>query len=696
MGRSRTGAPRPTATASWRASYHAPVHRCRGHHPDDQAADLEGRLARRYAPTNTIIVTDSESNIGACSPCSTRSTSSYRPGAREVITIEHADANILGEQLSEIYGAEVGTTAGGATAAQRRSRARRRTTNAEPTADAGGAVGPSVRILTDERTNSLLVLATRQQLEDIRGLIHKLDIPVTGKGRIRVYYLKHADAEELADTLDSLLSGASGGGGSRSAVPGATGGAAQALRSVVTPLAEGVTITADAATNSLVIQASKEAYETLEDVIEQLDVSRPQVLVEALIVEVDVTDNLSLGFNAAFRLINGDTDMLFSTGTAVAPGAGLLGQALRVKSFTDPTQAFDQDQRPDRDGSGNLSIGISASKDESDINIVSAPHILTSDNEEAEIRIGNNIPIPTGRTDAAVGGSSGLSTSVSIERQDVGVTLRVTPQISEGDTLRLQIFQELTEVVDSQAGEVNSVGVTLSSRKIENTVVVNDGETVAIGGLISETFSDGNRGVPFLKDIPWLGWLFKSKDESLRKINLLVFLTPHIIRSADDLEQESIRKRIELEDSVDDEKAFPELAEIDRTRSSAGFSAAAELNAHADRYPIDRMRALEAAQATARDERAASLAREAAAGLTRYVVTVARYDDETRATETLTDLIDAGYDGTLVTGDARGRLVFTIQVGPYDELWEAERTAETLDAAYGYSSSVTVLREAAP
>ncbi|MAG34445.1 MAG: type II secretion system protein GspD [Deltaproteobacteria bacterium] len=652
-----------------------------------------------YAPTNTIIVTDSESNIRRLlSILDAIDVESYRQELA-VITIEHADASTLGEQLSEIYGAEVSTAAGGATAAQRRSRARRRTSSAaNQAADTGasGTVGPTVRILTDERTNSLLVLASRQQLADIRGLVRKLDIPVTGKGRIRVYYLRHADAEELAETLESLLSGAGSAGGGRSSIPGAASNSPQNLRSVVTPLADGVTVTADKATNSLVIQASKEAYETLEDVLEQLDVSRPRVLVEALIVEVDVTDSLDLGFNAVLRLINGDTDMLFQTGAAVVPGAGMLGQTIRAPAFSNPTDMFDQSKPADQDGTTNLSIGISASEGDSDVNIVSAPHILTSDNEEAEIRIGNNIPIVTGRTEAATGNTDSLSQSVNVERQDVGVTLRVTPQISEGDTLRLQIFQELTEVAESVAGDVDEVGVTLSSRKVENTVVVNDGETVAIGGLISEVFTENESGVPWLMDIPWLGWVFKQKSEDLRKINLLVFLTPHIIRSAEDLEQETIRKRLELEDAVADEGDFPELAEFERKIPRAGFAAAQELAKHAERYPIDRMRFLEQQQADARAERAADVERQAAAGSTRYAVTAASYGDESRATENLTTLIDAGYDGSLVTSESEGQLIFTIQIGPFDDLWEAEQAAQTLDAAYGYASDVTVLRRQQP
>lgn len=650
-----------------------------------------------YDATNTIIVTDSESNIRRLlSILAALDVESYRQELA-VIKIEHADANTLAEQLSEIYGAEVASASGGSTAAQRRARSRRRTTNTTGAAAAQGgdsAVGPTVRILPDERTNSLLVLSSRQQLADIRGLVRKLDIQVRGEGRIQVYYLRHADAEELSETLNSLVGSGGGGGSSRSSsLPGSASNN-QSIRSAVTPLDDGITVTADPATNALVIKASKEGYETLKQVIEKLDVSRPQVLVEALIVEVDVTDDLSLGFDIAYRMVNGDMDLLFQTGNAILPGSGLAAAAIS-NAFENPADAFTPGAVATSNG-GSFGIGMQALASDKAVNIVSAPHILTSDNEEAEIIIGDNIPIVTGRTEAATGGPS-LSQAVNVERQDVGVTLRVTPQISEGDTLRLNIYQEITEVSPNPAtGDPDEVGVALSNRKIENTVVVNDGETVAIGGLIDESYTETERGVPFLRDIPYLGWLFKTKTESLRKTNLLIFLTPHIIRNADDLERETIRKRLELEERVGNEHAFAELEDWDRPTGGRDFAVAEELTRHSLRYPIDRMRELEERQAKLRDEREAEADRVAEAGIQRYAVHVATFLDENQAAETLTTLIDSGYDGTLVTSESDGNLVFTIQIGPFEDLWSADKTAQTLDAAYGHQSSVTVLRGSAP
>ena len=192
----------------------------------------------------------------------------------------------------------------------------------------------------------------------------------------------------------------------------------------------------------------------------------------------------------------------------------------------------DVDATGARTGSGTIIdqiINLSASN--GDVNIVSAPHILTSDNEQAEIRVGDNIPIISSRVEQATGAAN-LSTSVNVERQDIGVTLRVTPQITEGDSLRMEIFQEITEINSNLAvGNVNDVGVALSNRRIENTVVVRDGETVVIGGLLSDVLDESVTKVPWLGDVPFLGWAFKSTNEQIRKTNLLVFLTPRIVRT---------------------------------------------------------------------------------------------------------------------------------------------------------------------
>jgi general secretion pathway protein D len=518
-----------------------------------------------YQPTNTIILTDSASNIRRILSILEAIDVETFKQELALIRLQYADATVVAEQLSELFGVEVvGSTARNVGAAPRVRARPQPVVPGQATAGTSPAAAQrgQVRIITDERTNSLVALASRSTLEEIRDFIRRIDVPVEGGGRIQVYYLKHADAEELAETLSALLGG--GGGGGAQGQPGIT----PQLAGQVADIASGVgMVTADPATNSLVIQASPEGYQALLRVIEQLDIARPQVLVEALIMEVTVGDGQELGFNIVTRLLGGDSN-------------------IAARSITDSaTSGFLNESSGDDDDSGSLGnvasqvaplltgLGtggflarfvlkdgdndvmravLRAAATDNSVNVLSAPHILTSDNEEAEILVGDNIPIITSRVQSAgtvAVDASNLATSVNVERQDIGVTLRVTPQITEGETMRLDIFQEITALnsaLQQGVGDPNQVGPALSNRRIENSVVVQDGETVVIGGLISDDYTDTVNKVPWLGDIPVLGWIFKSTSTTLTKRNLLVFLTPRVIRSPADLEKQSIVKREEF------------------------------------------------------------------------------------------------------------------------------------------------------
>jgi general secretion pathway protein D len=680
-----------------------------------------------YAPTNTVILTDSASNIRRILDIlGSIDVETYKEDLT-VIQLEHADAATLAQQLSEIYGAEV---TGASTPSRARTARSRRT--ATPAADTGSA--SKVRIVTDERTNSLIVLASRGEADKIRQLVARLDVPVTGGGRIHVYYLRNADAEELAETLNALISGqpAPAAGGGRAGV----GAAAAPLRAAVTSLAEGITVTADPGTNALVIQASKEGFGTLSQVVEQLDIQRPQVLVEALIMEVDISDSQDLGFNGIARLVRGSTNYAFAS----VPGTPRLGNALAASGDDDDDDddgggdlaaaalgaaaagnplltllaAASRNTLEDRDGDGTPDSGsliqglITASAGNSDTEILSAPHILTTDNEEAEIKVGANIPIITSRVQSASGvATSGdnLATSVNVERQDIGVTLRVTPQISEGDNVRLEIFQEITNINQSlsrETGNPEDVGVSLSNRKVENTVVVSDEETVVIGGLISDDYNDSVSKVPWLGDIPFLGWLFKSTSRSLVKTNLLVFLTPHIVREASELEEQTIRKREEFHsrsreqwDLDEDEKLadqeHQELAEemgldTDQDRRDPVRFA---LRRHERRYPLERMREIEQGRQAEAERTGQTASPE---DVPHYGILAAVFRDEAAAAETLTELVDAGYEGTLVSGESAGTVLFEVRLGPYETLKEAEEASTVVRRAFGLEPTVLVER----
>jgi general secretion pathway protein D len=628
-----------------------------------------------YAPTNTIILTDTKANIRRILGILAALDVETHKQELAVIKVLYADADTLGGQITDIYGGKA--TGGKATArSARKDRSSRRSKSSSAASLGGGlqtAQHGEVRIITESRTNSLLILASRSQISEIRDLIHKLDVPVVGGGKIHVYYLKHADAQEMAKTLNDLVSGSGGRSGGRT---GKAGAQPSALRSVVTPLAEGqIRLSADPATNSLVIQASKEAYETLIQVIEKLDVPRPQVLVEALIMEIDITDESELGTTLGYSILNNKASISFSGQDAISTLAAFPLASIFKSSIETNDDGTQSNGR-------SFSATIQAAARDNRVKILSSPHILTSDNEQAEIRIGDNIPIVTSRVQAATGSTTnGLSSSVNIERKDIGVTLRVTPQISDGNTLRLQIYQEITEVNQALSVQVaggtaegtTDVGVALSNRFVENTVVVADGDTVVIGGLIGETTGTTENKVPFLGDIPIIGWLFKSTSETTRRTNLIIMLTPHIIRNPADLESESIYRRNDFTHATDIHAEIARLAGdvMDGSDNVNPRSQVEErLLDHTLRYPAERINEIDRGRVAARfaeiQRRAAELDGP------RYMIhAVVTHDDN--AAQKVIQIIDLGYEATLVShvaGD--GGVVLEIQAGPFESMQQAE------------------------
>lgn len=670
-----------------------------------------------YAPTNTVILTDSAANINRILQILESIDVETHKEELAMIRVQYADAQALAEQLSEVFGGEVAAANAGAVPGRIQPRVRRTPTQPPQIDTGGGGSSPQrapVRIITDARTNALIILAARSTLDEMRALIRKLDVPMVGGGRIQVHYLKHADAEELAETLNSLLEGPGAGGAAAADAVAIAAGVQPAQLRAVSELANSVSsLTADIGTNSLVIQASPEGFEALRRVIEQLDIERPQVLVEALIMEVTVSDGTELGINWVLNLVGGSTEVgiagitdtgaldgLASAADAVAGlggGPGFIANVIATGS-DDVIRAI-----------------IRASATDNSTNIISAPHILTSDNEEAEILVGDNIPIITNRVQSAQGivtdpdTDSSLATSVNVERQDIGVTLRVTPQITEGDSLRLEIFQEITAInraLQAGVGDVNQVGPALSNRRVENVVVAKDGSTVVIGGLVSDDYSDNVSKIPFLGDVPVLGWLFKSTSNNLAKRNLLVFLTPHIIRSPEDLEKASIGKREEFRRRSEQAlRQTPEereeivldhpvgiLGEVGSVQDEG--PAASTIEVLERRYPLERMREIERGQMRHREavqQEAASLARGS-----RYVVLAGSYADPNAARGTLMELVDAGFDGTLVSSGQDGRVRYELRLGPYTDVDQAERAAATIQRAYGLSSQIVLERQAAP
>ncbi|MES2070717.1 MAG: type II secretion system secretin GspD [Pseudomonadota bacterium] len=423
--------------------------------------------------------------------------------------------------------------------------------------ETGGAAtdGGRTVLLADPRTNSILIKAPSMARAGlVKTLIAKLDQPTALPGNVHVVYLKNAEAVKLAQTLRSIVTQDSSlpASGSSSTSPSSssmttgsstsTGSTAGGLSSTsnsqpsssstsgsLSSGGAGGFIQADAATNTLVITASEAVYRNLRNVIDQLDARRAQVYIESLIVEV--TADKSNEFGVQWLALTGDSNSKYRVGggTVFSTSGNNIAQ---LASGTSKLPGNGLTLGIFRQISGQLGLGALAHALESqgNANVLSIPTLLTLDNEEAKIIVGRNVPFITGQfTTSAATGSAGVNPFQTIERKDVGIKLRVRPQISEGGTVKLNIFQEVSSVDDT----TNASGIITKQRSIETNVLAEDGDIIALGGLIDDQSSDGNEKVPVLGDIPFLGNLFKYQNSKRSKTNLMVFLRPTVIRNAD-------------------------------------------------------------------------------------------------------------------------------------------------------------------
>jgi general secretion pathway protein D len=400
--------------------------------------------------------------------------------------------------------------------------------------------GDRFTIIPDLRTNSLLIRTENPgRLAQLQSLISKLDVPATTGGQTRVIYLRNAEAVKLADVLRGLLAGEARsqqtGAPGAGAVPGVVGRPVGATRTG----AEASLVQADEATNSLIINASDAVYNNLRAVIEKLDVRRAQVFVEALIAEITTDKAFDLGFQwasaggvgqgavAGFTNLPNPQNQGSIAGAIADPKSLGLLKGLQI-AFLGRTIRLP-------DGTTVRSIGALARALESQnlANILSTPNLLTLDNAEAKIIVGQNVPFITGSfltSGAAATATTGANPFQTIDRKDIGIQLKIKPQISEGGSVRLDIFQEISTVTAPPAG-VTAADIITNKRSVETKVLVDDGNTVVLGGLIEDRISQTRSQVPFLGRIPLLGALFRSTNESKQKTNLMIFLKPTIIRS---------------------------------------------------------------------------------------------------------------------------------------------------------------------
>jgi general secretion pathway protein D len=435
-------------------------------------------------------------------------TERTREGA-EIIFLKNAVAENAAKAVQQLLSSGEGKTAG------------------QPAAASGGSVAT---VLADQRLNALIVYGNEGIKKEVRELVVKLDVPSPEtSGKVNVYYLENTDATEMAKVLDGVIKGMSAAATATASQSGA------AATSQASPLDSGkVTIAADKASNSLVIMASPGDYNNLIQVIKKLDRRSKQVFVQVLIAEVSLTKSREVGVELGTLGVGSISKYL--GGAGYYDPFGVLSTITSTLSSVSSTTTLSS--------AVNIGAVLEALDSNGLVNVLSTPNILTSDNKEAEIVVGQNVPFQGSSTV-----SSGVTTT-SIERKDVGITLKIKPQISEGDYIRMDLSQEISAIGSTVTVGSGSTDRITTKRSAKTNVVVKDNEMIVIGGLIQDQDDETVTKVPFLGDIPGLGWLFKTKSNSKTKTNLMILLTPHIVKDNADLVTISDSQRTKFGDAA--------------------------------------------------------------------------------------------------------------------------------------------------
>ena len=454
-----------------------------------------------YAPSNAIIISDIRANIDRIAKIIDRMDQSAVKKT-EVVKLRYGVATDVVEMLKTLEKSRAGE---------------------------GADANDEASLVADKRTNSVIVTADEVSIERIKGLIDYLDIPLEQSGNVRVMYLEYADATEVAEVLTRVMQ-------NLARLDDESSGRTRAANAAKS------TIEADAGTNSLIITADTDEMAALEAVIARLDIRRAQVLVEAIIVEIDVTEGRELGLQWLFANDSGLYGSNISParqGSNAAIAQAILPEDAASTEIGVRDLAGALSQVPGTtfgwgvvDQNLTMTTILNTLEKQGNTNILSTPSLLTLDNEEAFITVGQQVPFVTGsytNTGAANGVANPFQT---IQRENVGVTLQVTPQINEGDSVVMDIVQEVSSI-SQQA--LSASDVITNERKIETKVLAKDGDIVVLGGLVKDDIQDSQQGVPLLSGIPVLGRLFRNDVVSVTKSNLLVFIRSTIIRDDDDL-----------------------------------------------------------------------------------------------------------------------------------------------------------------
>ncbi len=479
-----------------------------------------------YKPTNHLVITDRASNINRLLKIIEQIDVRVVEEKISVFPLEFASAKMLADKLNQL------------TAPDQRQQAAGRPPGSS-------AIQRLVRIIPEERTNMLIVLASERDTQEIRKLISQLDREAPkGKSQLHVIYLEHARAEDLAKVLSSIVTG-------KARIAQRTGTGQPAQPGVVI---EEASITADKATNSVVITASPQEFKEMEEVVKKLDTVRSQLMVESLIAEVSMERALEIGVD--WRLMDqpvegstrgfGGTDFGLISGVqrgALPSTAGDTGLLLGVaRGFVTVGGV----QVP------NIGALIRAFQRDTDANVLSTPNLLTMDNEKAKIIVADNVPLLKTDLTTPLASATATTTSVAVSRtfeyKDIGIQMEITPHISKGSMVRLELSIEVSNILSIDPS--NPGFVTTRKRQANTTVVVEDGQMVVIGGLIRDDRSYQTKKVPCVGNLPGLGWLFRDFSGTKSKTNLLIFITPRIVRTPEDMEKATARQKEKAEESL--------------------------------------------------------------------------------------------------------------------------------------------------
>lgn len=470
--------------------------------------------------SNTLVVTDSAENIQRLERIIAAIDIPHGDDPR-IILLKHASAVEVANSLTRLFANRAGQGAGNQLVA-----------SAEPRSN---------RLILQSDNAGILARATT--------LAAEMDKPESGLGNIRVVYLKHAEASKMAQMLRAILGGESGGAGgvtapASGASPGASGGLGSPNTSATGVLSQGAgasqhsaallsgsMIQADVGSNALIITAPESVFNNLQNVIAMLDRRRAQVQIEALIVEL--TAERAAEFGIQWQDLSGlskKSTQAIGGSNFGNSGTNIISAATNIASVGKGLSFGIVDGTINIPGLGTITnLGFLARflESEAHANILSTPSIMTLDNEEAKIVIGQNLPFVTGSY-SATGASTAVVPFQTYERKDVGLTLRVRPQITEGGVVRVQIYQEASSVRSGTANNTN--GPITNKRSIESSILVDNGSIIALGGLIEDSFGADEEKVPVLGDIPFLRNLFRYENRNRKKTNLMVFLRPRIVR----------------------------------------------------------------------------------------------------------------------------------------------------------------------